>query len=276
MADKINTNYKLIEPEVGASQDNWGEKLNDNWNKIDSLLHGDSYEDINLNTVSQIQPNLVGGAWEIDGTPVTSTASELNYLSGLNGSVQDNLDLKAPLASPALTGIPTAPTAATATDTTQIATTEFVKQVIAEMVYPVGSIYVNATSTENPATLLGFGTWVEHGSGRVLVGQNTGDSSFDTLGETGGQKDAVIVSHSHTGTTNTTGSHTHSSNASVLVNLSEGAYADGSSRALRNLSQIMNPAGDHSHTLTTDTVGESGTNKNLQPYVVVKMWKRTA
>jgi hypothetical protein len=37
------------------------------------------------------------------------------------------LDKKAPLASPALTGVPTAPTAAVGTDTTQIATTAFVK-----------------------------------------------------------------------------------------------------------------------------------------------------
>jgi hypothetical protein len=275
MADKINTNYKLIEPEVGASQDNWGEKLNDNWNKIDSLLHGDSYQDINLNTVSQIQPNLVGGAWEIDGTPVTSTASEINGITA-------NLALKAPLASPALTGIPTAPTAATATDTTQIATTEFVKQVIAEMVYPIGSIYVNATSNENPATLLGFGTWSEYGSGRVLVGQDTGDTAFDAIGETGGQKDSVVVSHNHTGTTSTVGDHTHSVTY-IQQDSNSGDVTSGSTPVMGYLGSPLglnekatSSAGSHNHTFTTSTNGESGTNKNLQPYVVVKMWKRTA
>jgi hypothetical protein len=44
---------------------------------------------------------------------------------------QSSVDLKAPLASPALTGTPTAPTANTATNTTQIATTAFVQQEIA-------------------------------------------------------------------------------------------------------------------------------------------------
>ncbi|WP_421907123.1 hypothetical protein [Mameliella sp.] len=44
------------------------------------------------------------------------------------GALQGQIDLKAPLASPALTGTPTAPTATTGTDTTQIATTEFVQQ----------------------------------------------------------------------------------------------------------------------------------------------------
>jgi hypothetical protein len=43
---------------------------------------------------------------------------------------QASVDLKAPLASPALTGTPTAPTANTATNTTQIATTAFVQQEI--------------------------------------------------------------------------------------------------------------------------------------------------
>ena len=35
-------------------------------------------------------------------------------------------------------------------------------------------------------------------------------------------------------------------------------------------------AGAHVHTLTIDSTGSSATNANLQPYVVVKMWKRTA
>jgi len=49
-------------------------------------------------------------------------------------SLQSSLDAKAPLASPALTGTPTAPTAATATNNTQIATTAFVKAVVAALV----------------------------------------------------------------------------------------------------------------------------------------------
>ena len=47
---------------------------------------------------------------------------------------QTALDLKAPLASPALTGTPTAPTATAATNTTQIATTAFVRTEVANLV----------------------------------------------------------------------------------------------------------------------------------------------
>ena len=52
---------------------------------------------------------------------------------------QSSVDLKAPLASPALTGTPTAPTAAAATNTTQIATTEFVRAEVAALVNSAGA-----------------------------------------------------------------------------------------------------------------------------------------
>jgi trimeric autotransporter adhesin len=60
----------------------------------------------------------------LDG--VTATTAELNYIDGVTSAIQVQMDAKAPLASPALTGVPTAPTAAPATNTTQVATTAFV------------------------------------------------------------------------------------------------------------------------------------------------------
>lgn len=113
----------------------------------------------------------------------------------------------APLDSPTFTGTPTAPTASFGTDTTQIATTQFVQAAL-QAVFPVGSVYINAAATTNPATLFGFGTWTAIGAGRVLVGQDTGDALFNSLGETGGSKDATLVSHSHT----TSGSGTTGNN----------------------------------------------------------------
>jgi hypothetical protein len=83
-----------------------------------------------------------------------------------------------------LTGTPVAPTAAANTETTQIATTAFVK-VAREALYPVGSIYTNATVATNPSTLLGFGTWTAFGASRVMVGFDAGNAAYDTLGETG-------------------------------------------------------------------------------------------
>lgn len=206
---------------------------------------------------------------------------------------------KADTNSPTFTGTPAAPTATYGTNTTQLATTAFVQQALQAM-YPVGSVYINASSTTNPSSLLGFGTWVSVGDGRVLVNQDTTDTSFDTMGETGGSKDAIVVSHTHTGTTASNGSHTHSItdpghthalNNSVLMNIGYDGPVDGntSNGASASDGLVSNrttessttgisvvSGGAHTHTITTDSTGSSGTNANLQPYCVVRMWKRTA
>jgi hypothetical protein len=86
---------------------------------------------------------------------------------------------------------------------------------ILSSIYPVGSVYINATSSTNPATLLGFGTWSAFGAGRVMVGLDSTDTDFDTAEETGGAKTVTLTSaqsgttaHSHT-TGNQSASHTH-------------------------------------------------------------------
>jgi len=180
---------------------------------------------------------------------------------------------KADTASPTFTGTPSAPTASFGTSTTQISTTAFVQAALAAM-YPVGSIYTNASVSTNPATLFGFGTWSAFGEGRVAIGNGGGF----TAGATGGSADAIVVSHTHTltsVTTNTTGSHNHTytrpSGTSPQSGSDTQCYVSTTTDNTGN-------AGDHSHTLSgsTDSSGSSGTNANLQPYVVVYMWKRTA
>jgi hypothetical protein len=79
-----------------------------------------------------------------------------------------------------------------------------------DQVYPVGSIYLNAINATNPATLLGFGTWAAFGAGRVPVGFNAADPLFDTAEKVGGSKNAIVVSHAHSGTTgNQSNDHAH-------------------------------------------------------------------
>jgi hypothetical protein len=221
---------------------------------------------------------------------------------------------KADIANPTFTGVPSAPTAAVNTNTTQVANTAFVQStlqaVLAASVYPVGSLYLNATNATNPATLLGFGTWVSFGAGRMPVGFNAADPLFDAAEETGGSKDATLVSHSHTGTTaNANADHNHGfsgttsgvGNHQHFVGSSDSGTNPGSTWGLRefvnNYGEGNGPAtatdyagahehtcsgttgfmsANHAHGFTTSTNGSSATNANLPPYITVYMWKRTA
>jgi hypothetical protein len=182
---------------------------------------------------------------------------------------------KADLASPTFTGTPTLPTGTIATtqssgnSSTAIATTAFVQAAIA-LLYPVGSIYTNATVSTNPATLLGFGTWTAFAAGRVMVGFDSGNSLFDTAEETGGSADAIVVSHTHTATVTDPG-HTHTITPTIY---STGAGARGTGEGSANATTLSTATTGIS--VSNSTTGSSGTNANYQPYITVYMWKRTA
>ena len=184
-------------------------------------------------------------------------------------AIQTAVNSKANNNNTALTGIPTAPTATFGTETTQIATTAFVKAALAAL-HPVGSVYINANTATNPATLLGFGTWAAFGAGRVMVGIDAGDASFDTAGETGGSKDAIVVSHTHTASVTDPG-HIHTTLGYGYGN--SGTYGNGGGVAQTSNSTASATTGV---TVSVNSTGSSATNANLQPYVVVYMWKRTA
>ena len=77
MADTVTTTYSFTKPEIGASEDTWGTKLNANWDAVDDLLDG----------TTAIAPNLVG--WEVGGVAVTATAAELNLLDGVTATTAE-------------------------------------------------------------------------------------------------------------------------------------------------------------------------------------------
>lgn len=96
--------------------------------------------------------------------------------------------------------------------------------------YPVGAIYLSMSDT-SPQALFG-GTWQKL-EGRFLM---LSDSSHKA-GSTGGSNDAVVVSHSHSGESDTDGSHTHS--------ISGGSHGHGGSTA---------SAGSHTHSMGGDVL----------------------
>jgi len=79
MADTTTTTYGLTKPEVGASEDTWGTKLNTNLDTIDDLLDG----------TTAIAPNLTAGSWKVGGTAITATAAELNILDGVTATASE-------------------------------------------------------------------------------------------------------------------------------------------------------------------------------------------
>jgi hypothetical protein len=125
-----------------------------------------------------------------------------------------------------------------------------------ELAYPVGSIYMNASNSDNPSTLLGFGTWVAFGAGRVPVGIDSGDTDFDTAEETGGSKVPALLDHTH-----------NTPSGMLSGNASSGATGYGSG-------SYYSPIGNAARTTTSASSGNQS-NGNLQPYIVVYMWKRT-
>ena len=196
----------------------------------------------------------------------TEIDNEFNSISGAISS-------KADIASPTFTGTPAGPTATAGSNTTQLATTAFVTAALGAL-YPVGSVYINATSSSNPSTLLGFGTWEAFGAGRMMVGLNASDALFDTAEETGGSKDAIVVSHTHTATSTVTDpGHTHTVGLQAF-NGTLGSEIDG---AKNNGTTTTSSSTTGITVATTNaSTGSSGTNANLPPYIVVRMWKRTA
>lgn len=151
-------------------------------------------------------------------------------------------------------------------------------------VYPVGSIYLSVNST-NPSSYFG-GTWVAWGSGRVPIGVNTSDTSFNTVEKTGGSKTHAITSnempshnHSVSLTTSSNGAHTHSVGY-YSPTFGAGSYPVNttSTAGFNEKTYKTNSAGAHTHSVSGNTGSKgSGTAMSLlQPYITCYMWKRTA
>lgn len=122
---------------------------------------------------------------------------------------------------------------------------------IMNFIYPVGHIYISYVST-NPATLLGIGTWSAFAAGKVLVGLDSGDTDFDTVGETGGAK-TINLQHNHGGS------------ATPIAQGAISSATDG-----------VNIGDQHREQTATIANALSTTQSIMPPFIAVYMWRRTA
>lgn len=149
---------------------------------------------------------------------------------------------------------------------------------LAQSMYPIGSVYINADDDTDPNELLGFGTWSQFASGRVLVGVDAGQSEFNSLGETGGEKTHTLTAgeipaHQHSGSTSTNGDHNHGVSWVGTSGAGYGWRDASNARSSGFANTSIN--GAHNHSFTTNPAGGGGAHNNLQPYITVYMWRRT-
>ncbi len=202
------------------------------------------------------------------GTTGSANNSTVDYkLQGVTGSAkaesQANKSPSTSLAPNDNTSYPTTAGVKSYIDT-QIATAiATAKSQAKSELFPVGSIYTNSVNNTNPATLLGFGTWVAFGAGRVPVGFDSGQTEFDTAEETGGSK---TDTHWHWQTVGGDGAGIYANNAGGYLGRSRVVIQPRGVSGTNNNS-VNNTREDGTYDANTST---------LQPYITVYMWKRTA
>lgn len=179
---------------------------------------------------------------------------------------------------------------------------------LVDLMFPIGSVITNSRASFDPNTLYEGTTW-QRIKGRVIVGVDENDSSFNTTGKTGGHKE--LQSHTHSGDTSSAGRHYHSGTTygsplnedpihdhrtSFVRCSTEGSgygltqtagfkdrvlidsntrinYTAKSGSHEHNLD--IDYGGSHTHSFTTSSAG-SGNAGNLQPYITKYVWERIA
>lgn len=125
--------------------------------------------------------------------------------------------------------------------------------------HPVGSVYITISSSFNPANHWG-GTWSKIAEGQCLIQAG----STYTLGSTGGEA-------------------THTLNFEEMPRHSHGIYGVDSRSGNVTVPQARFSYKDKGQTTSyisgimgTELTGSGGAHNNMQPYLAVNIWKRTA
>jgi hypothetical protein len=195
-------------------------------------------------------------------------------------AVASAISSKADLNSPALTGTPTVPTATTGTNTTQAASTAFVQTAIGAALSGIIVMWSGTIATIPSGWVLCNGS---NGTpdlrNRFIVGahSDTAGVAYTTITgsntQTGGSKDSIVISHTHTATVTDPG-HAHQI-AYETRGFTGGAANDGWLRAYPSSGSYVSSTSTTGITVSNSTEGSSGTNANLVPYYALAFIMKT-
>lgn len=131
--------------------------------------------------------------------------------------------------------------------------------------HPIGSVYITISSYFNPADQWG-GTWSKIAEGQCLIQSG----STYTLGSTGGE-----AAHYLTG--NEMPPHGHSAGTAANFKLAnEGIASSAIDHYGKQFLYIDQTSTNASSVLNTNSSGSGASHNNMQPYLAVNIWKRTA
>jgi uncharacterized membrane protein len=137
--------------------------------------------------------------------------------------------------------------------------------------FPIGMVLITVTNI-NPTNWC-QGTWESFGQGRTLVGVDTGQTEFNTVNKTGGEKSHIL-------TIAEMPIHGHSmlipfGNSGGGVTGIYGLWWNGSSGS-GSIGTIQSPPSSGEIRIGVNANGGGQAHNNLQPYITVYFWRKTS